>query len=46
MGVTLERASPVFEIEDAKEFAKLSDKRVAEHAPFFVYGIYKLPHKS
>jgi hypothetical protein len=34
------------EVEQAKEFAKVSDQRVAEHAPFFVYGIYELPQKA
>jgi hypothetical protein len=29
-------------VEDALEFMKLSDERVEEHAPFWVYKLYKL----
>jgi len=30
-------------LEDAVEFRKLSDERAPEHAPFWVYGISRLP---
>jgi len=31
-------------LDDALEFRRLSDKRVAEHAPFWIYGITRLPY--
>jgi hypothetical protein len=30
-------------LEGAIEFRELSDKRAPEHAPFWVYGISRLP---
>ena len=31
------------DFEKAAEFEALTDARVEEHAPFFVYGIYSIP---
>ena len=30
-------------LEDALEFREMTDKRVAEHAPFWIYGLSRLP---
>ena len=30
-------------LDKAIEFEALTDKRVEEHAPFFIYGIYSIP---
>ena len=31
------------DMDRAVEFEAMTDKRVEEHAPFYVYGIYSIP---
>jgi hypothetical protein len=32
-------------LEDAEEFKRISEERATEHAPFWIYGISRLPGK-